>query len=56
MMLSYNRKNDQCRTERVNEVFGYVVDQTRDLEEGRRSNTPSFSNYTDWVIGSRAEP
>ncbi len=54
--MSYNRKNDQCRTERVNEVFGYVVDQTRDLEEGRRSNTPSFSNYTDWVIGSRAEP
>ncbi len=54
--MTYNRKNDECRTPRVNEVFGYVADQTRDLAEGRRGYTPSFSNYSAWVMVSPAEP
>ena len=53
--IAYNRKNDECRTIRVNEIFGYVADQTRDLEEGRRTDTPSFSNYSAWVTLSLVE-
>jgi hypothetical protein len=54
--MVYNRKKDECRTERANGVFAYIADQSRDLEEGRRSNTPSFANYSAWVMVSLAEP
>jgi hypothetical protein len=40
--IVYNRKKDECRTVRANQVFACMADQTRDLEEGTKYLAPSF--------------
>ena len=47
--ISYNRKNDLCRTNRVNEFFSCVARQQRVLTIGGFDDGTNIDQDTDWV-------
>jgi site-specific DNA recombinase len=48
--ILYNRKNDQCRTPRVNEVFRQMTGLVRVLGEIKNGNKTFYSNVPASVV------
>ena len=54
--MFYNRKNDQCRTSRVNEVFRDMAQQASDLTENKNENNTSVLFSSPLVPRTGVEP
>jgi site-specific DNA recombinase len=47
--ISYNRKNDECRTLRTNSIFLSIADIARLLEDFKTENPDDWSGFSAWV-------
>jgi site-specific DNA recombinase len=54
--ISYNRKNDECRTLRVNEIFRAMASLARVSEKEKPELSYENSGLTGWVVGAGLEP
>ena len=54
--FTYNRKNDECRTVRVNEIFSRNTALVNVLEESKNGNNTDFSNVPVLVESIGVEP
>jgi site-specific DNA recombinase len=54
--ISYNRKNDECRTLRVNEIFRAMASLAGVSEKEKPELSCENSGLTDWVVGAGLEP
>jgi site-specific DNA recombinase len=54
--ISYNRKNDACRTLRVNEIFRAMASLARVSEKEKPEFSYENSGLTSWVVGAGLEP
>lgn len=54
--FTYNRKNDTCRTVRVNEIFSRSAAWVRVLDENKNGNNTDFSNVPAFVVRAATVP
>lgn len=54
--MYYNRKNDQCRTPRINSVFAYMTALTQFSGKEKTDNKTLISNVAGCVAKSGFEP
>jgi site-specific DNA recombinase len=54
--IFYNRKSDECRTEKVTGVFAYMADLERGLRECKSRNVDDLSNVAALVENTGVEP
>jgi site-specific DNA recombinase len=54
--ITYNRKNDECRTPRVNSVFLYMQQLQSILQKSKSGNTTSVEDVSALVENSGVEP
>lgn len=54
--LMYDKKNDRCRTEKINSAFSYIASQTRLLEEKNRGNCSTILQFPPSVARTGIEP
>jgi site-specific DNA recombinase len=54
--ISYNRKNDECRTLRVNEIFRAMASLARVSEKEKPELSCENSGLTGWVVPPGLEP
>jgi hypothetical protein len=51
--MSYNRKNDECRTPRINEVFLQIAEQAQELTQNKNGNNTFVLLPSSFVRGRR---
>lgn len=54
--MSYNRKTDQCRTPRINEVFLQIAEQAHELTKNKNGNNTFVSLPSSFVPRTGVEP
>ena len=54
--MSYNRKNDECRTPRINEVFLQIAEQAHELTKNKNGNNTFVSLPSFFVPRTGVEP
>ncbi len=53
--IRYNKKNNQCRTDRINSVFGYISQLTRDANKQKSGISTVTFDYSALVALPRIE-
>jgi len=54
--ITYNKKNDQCRTPEINPLFSYIAHLKQVLVQKKIGTTDVSFNYSDLVEAIRIEP
>lgn len=54
--ILYNRKNDECRTEEVDEIFGYFASLNSVLREKKNGNCNKNLQFPPLVVSTGIEP